>query len=110
MYTLRNFHAEEIHSPQYVKKLVLTQVGDAVVSSKLDFQMGYYNKTAKLWLNDAQDVEDALDLPKKTGKHTFWCMGLGKHGKRSFDDESDAEENEKCISTCLKEKKSLLHF
>ena len=107
MYTLRNFHTEEMHTPHYVKKVVLTQVGDAVVSSKLDFQIGYYNKTAKLWLNDEQDVEDALDLLRKNGKLTFWCMGLGRRerAKRSFDEDSDVEDDENVSAHVSKKRK-----
>ena len=50
MYTLRNFTALSVHSPKDVKEAIFTQVGETVVSRKLDFQVGYYNKASKLWL------------------------------------------------------------
>ena len=94
MYTLRNFSAVLVHSPKDVKEAIFTQVGETVVSRKLDFQVGYYNKASKLWLNDVHDVQAALALLKRNRKLTFWCVGLEstKHADNDSDNEDGLEQ------------------
>ena len=93
MFTLRNLTAEDINTPISVKEAVFEQVGEGIVSRKLDFQVGFCNKSAKMWLNNEQDVQDALAILKQSGRVTFWCMGLGKrHGRSRCDSDRDSDD------------------
>ena len=94
MFTLRNLTAEDINSPVSVKEAIFGQVGERVVSRKLDFPVGFYHKSAKLWLNNEQDVQDAFATLKQSGKLTFWCMGLGKKRDRSGYDSDQGSDSE----------------
>ncbi len=64
----------------------------SVVSRKLDFPIGFYDKSAKLWLNNNKDLQDALALLKKNRRLIFWCMGLGK-SHDSSDHDIDGEDS-----------------
>ena len=93
MFTLRNLTEKDINTPISIKETLFEQVGESVVSRKLDFPVGYYHKSAKLWLNNEQDVQDALAILKKSGRLTFWCVGLGEKSD-SGDRDSDVEGGE----------------
>ena len=73
-----------------------------------EFQMGFFRKSEKLWINNDRDVSDALDL-MRVGKLTLWCMGKSKqpkHGKRNRDKSGDAEDEAEFTSGRSKKKKS----
>ena len=53
----------------------------------LDFTVGYFKKSAKLWLNNEDDVHDAHDVLVQYGKLTFWCTG--KKSKQRYYGSSD---------------------
>ena len=77
-----------------LKEFIVCEVGEDVVSRKLDFQLGFYNKSVKLWINNGKDFQDALALLKRNGRLTFWCTGLGKRHCSSNDHNSDIDGDE----------------
>ena len=48
VFTLRDVTQEDMQTPDSVKSMIFAQVGDAV-SDKLDFPLGYYRKSEKVW-------------------------------------------------------------
>lgn len=107
MYTLRNFSTVDISTPGCLKEIVFKQVGETVVSSKLNFPVGYYQKSSKLWINNDQDVQDALALLKRSGRLTFWCVGLGKsdRSRHGSDCDSDVEDRNENVQIPTKKRK-----
>ena len=77
MFTLRDLTEEDLISPESIKEAIFGQVGEDVVSKKLDFQVGYTKKSQKTWINDERDIKEAWDI-LKAGKLALWCIGLGK--------------------------------
>ena len=49
---------------------ILSQVGESNVAEADEFQMGFFRKSEKLWINNDRDVCDALDL-MRGGKLTL---------------------------------------
>ena len=90
VYTLRDVTQENMQTPDSLKAMIFEQVGDAV-SDKMDFLLGYYRKSEKVWINNEHDVHDAIQLMKEIGKVTLWCMGqdrttTARKRERSGDD------------------------
>lgn len=50
MFTLRNLTAEGMSTPACLKEVIYDEVGDVVVSRKLDFPVGFYHKSAKSYM------------------------------------------------------------
>ena len=108
MFTLRNVTAEDINTPASVKETIFEQVGENIVSRKLEFLVGFYEKSANKWLNDEQDVRNALAILKHSGRLTFWCMGLKQGGSRCESDrDSDDEDSDKLTSQRPAKKRKL---
>jgi hypothetical protein len=99
MFTLRDLTEDDLSSPESVKEAIFVQVGEDTVprSRKLDFQVGFTNKSHKMWINNDRDIHDALEI-LKTGKLTLWCIGVGskaaKKRTRENDSESEASDTE----------------
>ena len=81
VFTLRDVTEGHMKTPTTVKSMISTQIGNAV-SDTLDFPLGYYRKSEKVWINNEQDVKDALKLMKEVGKVTLWCIGQDRAKKR----------------------------
>ena len=93
-FTLRNLTAERVDSLSFLKDFIVCEVGEDVVSRKLDFKLEFYHKSAKLWINNGKDLQDTLALLRRNGRLTFWCTGLGKRHCSSNDHDSDIDGDE----------------
>lgn len=95
MFTLRNINFSPTTSPQMLKQALFDELGSEVLCRKLDFALGYFRKSTKLWLNNEEDVHDAYDVLLKTQKLTFWCMGKKppKYYGSSENSENEDEED-----------------
>lgn len=62
-------------TPDTVREEVFHQLGETVVSRKMDFRTGYFSRNVVIWIND-QDSEDARERLKKFGRLTLWCIGI----------------------------------
>ena len=58
-----------------LKQAFFDEVGCDILCQTLDFAIGNYKKSTKLWLNNEEDVHDAHDVLLQYGKLTFWCTG-----------------------------------
>ena len=99
---------DSVNTCENLKETILSQVGETTVMDTDEFQMGFFRKSEKLWINNDRDVSDALDL-MRVGKLTLWCMGKSKqpkHGKRNRDKSGDAEDEAEFTSGRSKKKKS----
>ena len=112
MFTLRDLTEDDLSSPESIKEAIFVQVGEDVVSRKLDFQVGFTKKSQKMWINNDRDIRDALEI-LKTGKLALWCIGVGskaaKKRTRENDSESEAsdmEETSKGNASRSKKKKT----
>lgn len=91
MFKLRGVSASDLSTPRHLKELILKQVSGDVVSTKLDFPVGFLNKSDKFWINNELDMKDAREIRKLT----FWCTGRNKARgkKRVRENDSDSDEN-----------------
>lgn len=111
MFKLREISLSDFSSPEHLKEVILNQVGPDVVSTKLDFPVGFINKCEKFWINNELDIKDAREV-FSSGKLTLWCVGKEKRGKKRSqernDENSDEEEcgNSKKKTTSSEERSS----
>ena len=47
MFTLRDLAEDDLSSPKSVKEVIFVQVGEDIVSRKLDFQVGFTKKVTQ---------------------------------------------------------------
>ena len=67
-----------------------------MVSEKLDFQLGYFVRSEKKWINNSHDLKDAFGQLKSSGKLTLWCTNkVTAGGKRTRGNVSESD-NELC--------------
>ena len=94
MFTLRDLTEEDLSSPNSIKEAIFVQVGEDIVSRKLDFQVGFTIKSHKMWINNDRDIHDVLEI-LKTRKFTLWCIGVGPNAakKCTHAREDDSESN-----------------
>ena len=71
VYRLRNISVNHFSSPNSLKE---DQLGTAV-SRKLDFNIGYFHRNMKHWINNKQDLNDACKLLISSKRLTMWCIG-----------------------------------
>ena len=62
MFTLRDLTEEDLTSLESIKQAIFVQVGENVVSRKLNFQLGYIKRSRKIWINNERDIQDALEI------------------------------------------------
>ena len=92
MFTLRNLSFTPRTNPTMLKQAFFDEVGCDILCQTLDFAVGYYKKSTKLWLNNEEDVHDAYDVLQQHGKLTFWCTG--KKSKQRYYGSSDESDND----------------
>ena len=111
-YVLRMVGSSNISTPQQLRQQILKQFGEKLVSSKLDFPVGYMKAGSKVWICSDADITDVWSLISKGDAITFWCHGIGKSSADPiFDDEDDngnvdirKPKRKKSKVTCLEEK------
>ena len=109
--------SSNISTPQQLRQQILKQSGEKLVSSKLDFPVGYMKAGSKVWICSDADITDVWFLISKGDAITFWCHGIGKSSANIgsadpiFDDEDDngnvdirKPKRKKRKVTCLEEK------
>ena len=89
-YVLRDITKEKISSPQKLRRELNKQFGDALVSSKLDFPVGYMKNGSKVSIRTSADVDDIWKPATKSDQVTLWCYGISSN-ETSTDDDSDVE-------------------
>lgn len=93
MFKLREVSESDFSTPDNLRKLILKQVGEDVVSKDLDFPIGFFSKSDKFWINNELDLKDVKDSFSQ-GKLTLWCTGKDKRGKKRVLEKENDEDSE----------------
>ena len=95
IYTLRHV-SRDLDSPDKLKDVIYQQCKEAVPLPQ-HMEIGFFQHSKKLWINNRLDVNDMWAVAAKGGKVMLWCVGIGEnnHGsqKRSRED-TDSNEKE----------------
>ena len=87
-YVLREVGAFNISTPLQLKEHIFKQFGDQLVSSRLDFPVGYIKAGSKVWIRTDADIKDVWSFISKGDTISFWC-----HGINISEDVDDNEES-----------------
>lgn len=95
MFTLRDIRPDEISTLDELKEEVFMQCGEgAQLPRTLEFTMGYFCRSQKLWINNKHDLQDAWNIVRKSEKLTLWALRTAEESKkrpRSSMEPSDEE-------------------
>ena len=94
LFILRNL-SRDMDSPEKLKMAIFTQCGDETVPPPTNMELGFYNQTKKLWINNRLDVNDLWELASKSDKLTLWCVGAGSNSKSSRNTKRSNDERDK---------------
>jgi hypothetical protein len=76
MRTLRDFPCN-LNTVDNLREELFYICGESELPRNLKFDVGYFDKNKKLWINCSQDLSDAWSIVHKGGRLTFWCVGVG---------------------------------
>ena len=88
-YVLRDVTRERMNTPENLRKQLYKQFGDKLISSKLDFPVGYMKSGAKVSIRASADLDDIWGGVTKGDPLTLWCHGISSES--SSNSESDTE-------------------
>jgi len=74
-YVLRDVSKDHISTPTLLRKELLQQFGESLVSSAEDFAVGYYRGCCKLSICSPADTEEVWKCACKGENITLWCNG-----------------------------------
>ena len=96
IYILRNVTKDKVTSPQLLRKELLHQFSDKIVSPKLNFSVGFIKSGAKVTIQSSTDINDVWQCALRGENITLWCVGIrsGTHDESSDSVESDSENVE----------------
>ena len=94
LFILRNL-SRDMDSPEKLKMAIFTQCGNETVPPPTNMELGFYNQTKKLWINNRLDVNDLWELVSKSDKLTLWCVGVGSNSKSSRNTKRSNDERDK---------------
>ena len=65
----------------------------------LEFKIGHFHHSQKLWINNKHDLDDAWDIIRSGERLTLWALGIaGKSSKKrtrtSFDSDDDDDDDD----------------
>ena len=92
-YVLRNVTKDSISTPPLLRKELLHQFGDRLVSRKQEFAVGFMKNSSKVSIRSSADIEDVWQYALKDDQITLWCHGItaSKRKNEASDSESDEE-------------------
>ena len=88
-YVQRDVTRENMNTPDNLRKELNKQFGDKLISSKLDFLVGYMKSGAKVSIRTSADLDDIWRGVTKGDLLTLWCHGISNESSSSS--ESDTE-------------------
>lgn len=92
-YSLRNVVPTATSTPEVLREVIRSQVGEAV-SEMTDFPVGFYQDCKKMWIQNEQDLLDAWQVLEKSKSLTLWCHGKDAHKRKKQDADLDAGYND----------------
>ena len=98
MYTLRDVMPDELLTVEDLKQEVFAQCGEeANLPHTLDFKLGYFHRSKKLWINNDKDLYDAVTIIRNCDGLTFWALSaspeVNKKRRRPSDIADDVEND-----------------
>ena len=105
---LRDIAEESVSSPLDLKKEIWKQFGSEVVSSDLDFPVGYMNGNSKMSIISAADVNDVWGSIKKKENVSLWCDRVRARSKRKADNSesnTDSDDSGSDVDTTVHKNK-----
>ena len=109
-YVLHNVPVSEITTPLKLKEVILAQFGGELVSSDLNFPVGYMRSGTKVWIRSTSDIQDVWKFVKTNENTTLWCHGIsairteGESDSDSPIEKPTRKKRKKCKVSYLKEK------
>ena len=82
LYMLRNIDKDNVGTLSNFKETIFEQFGDKVVSSELEFEIGYYQNNKRIWVRNEDDFNDVKRLIHSNDTITLWCMGVHEIQRR----------------------------
>ena len=102
VYMLRSLSAEEFLTSDTRREEAFHQLGENVVSRKIDFHICYFKHNVKVGINNDQDSKEACETLKKVGKLTLWCIGIEKCGLKRGRSNTASRSKDKSINSSRK--------
>ena len=102
-YVLRGITKESMPSQVQLKKQILKQFGAGIVSSDLDFSVGFMKGNSKVTILSSADIDEVWTMVEACKDVVLWCEGVRKHD--SSDDESEVEISESTSKNRNKKRK-----
>lgn len=79
MFTLRDIKPDELSTLDVLKEEVFMQCGEgAQLPRTLEFKMGYFQRSQKLWINNKYDLQDAWNIIRNGERLTLWALGTAE--------------------------------
>ena len=104
-YVLRDVTKETVSTPMDLRKELYKQFGAELVSSTLDFSVGYVKGNSKVTIHSPADVDDVWSMITSKGEAiNLWCDRVAKRDEESSENES---EQENCAIRPKSKKKKL---
>ena len=91
-YVLRGVGPQNVTSSIHLKQQIFEQLGCKLVSSKLDFPVGYNKLGSKLWIRSDADIKDVWSFMDRGESVSFWCHAL--HAVQSPNSEDDNTDDD----------------
>ena len=104
-YVLRDVTKEAVSTPLDLRKELYKQFGAELVSSTLDFSVGYIKGNSKVTIHSPADVDDVWNMITSKGEAVnLWCDRVAKRDEESSENDSEQED---CIMRPKSKKKKL---
>lgn len=97
MYTLREVIADELLTVEDLKQEIYAQCGEeANLPHTLQFKVGYFHRSKKLWINNEHDLNDAVTIIRNNERLTLWALSASPevNKKRRRSDDADDVDND----------------
>ena len=103
MHTLRDFPCN-LETVDELREEIFCCCSESEVPRDLQFDIGYFRQSKKLWLNSAPDLKEAWSLLKGGERLTFWCNGVRKEESTQ---KARKRASDRRIRWCVEEEESL---
>ena len=109
-FVLRDIDVKKIDNITSMKKQILNQFGSGFVNEDLDFNIGYYKGTTRIWIRTESDLTELLRIMQSKSL-TLWCdrVDQQKRKKRSklpASEGSSDSDNDQYSQTAKKKRKT----
>ena len=75
-FMLRGIDVKKIENIWSLKQQILDQFGSEFVDKDLDFSVGYYKGTTRIWVRTQSDLSELLRIIQSKSTTQLWCDGI----------------------------------